>query len=62
MYCNWKEPVPEYKDVKKKTFAKYHRKIDAIIQNINSNSLSDNDKKKLFREIRDRFNNQYLSK
>lgn len=58
----WDDPVPEYKEMKKTTFEKYHRKVDAIIQNIRSNSLSQRDKKKLFQEIKDRFLNEYLSK
>lgn len=38
------EPPPKYEDVKRRFFDRYGRKIEAIISNIDSNSLHDEDK------------------
>ena len=44
---HYKESIPSYKDQKRVTFEKYERKVKAIVLNINQNSLTKEDKKRL---------------
>lgn len=42
---------PKYADVKRETFEKYERKIEAIIKNIDDNSLYQSDKVELKKRL-----------
>lgn len=51
MLANWTDKPKPYKDFKRETFEKYGRKIEAIISNIEHNSLGDKDKVALKKEL-----------
>lgn len=51
MLVNCAEPAQKYEDVKEQAFQRYNRKIEAIILNLNSNSLKESDKTKIKKQL-----------